>query len=179
MCSKWKSSNLKALFCANFSFKRGIWDPCLSCYCAKYYKADPQVEFYINQPEDDEGLVWRRKKEDDRFLVARNGDNIITPFQCDICWFRNICKQSPYINSQADKLLLAYIRRVNLDALWSRTPLTVSSSITGVHKIINTAHDFRFNPPLESLGPWPVEDTWGFRIAIAILKASRQPGRTS
>ena len=179
MCSKWHASTFKALFCSNFVFKRGIWEACRTCYCAKCYQADPNVHFHINKPEDDEGIVWKRKTDDDIFITARNGDNLITPFQCDQCWFRNLQKRSPNPKSQADTLLLAFIRRVNLDALWSRSPKTVSASITGIKKIIATSQDLNFNPPLESLGPWPVGDEWGFRLAITILKASQQPGRTS
>ena len=108
-------------------------------------------------------------------MTVRRGDNLITPFQCDLCWFRNLQKRSPKPNSKSDSLLLAYIRRANLDALWSRSPKTVSGSITGLKKIIATSRDLNFEPPLESLGPWLVGDEWGFRLAITILQASQQP----
>ena len=90
--------------------------PCLGCYCAACYKASDEIKFHIHKPKDDEGLVWKRRKDDLAFLTARNGDNIYTPFQCDLCWFRNIMQRLPYANSQADKRLLVYIRRVSLDA---------------------------------------------------------------
>ena len=67
---------------------------------------------------------------------------------------------------------------LNLDALWSRSPRTVSGSVSGIKKIVSTSQDLNFNPPLESLGPWSVNDEWGFRLAITILQASQQPGRT-
>lgn len=72
------------------------------------------------------------------FMHARRGDNLITPFQCDLCWFRNLQKRAPNPKSQSDSLLLAYIRRVNLDAFWSRSPKTVSGSLTGLKK--NLSH---------------------------------------
>ena len=112
-------------------------------------------------------------------MIARNGDYLITQFQCDDCWFRNLHKRSPNPLSQADDLLLALIRRVNLDALWSRTPKTVSTSVSGMKKILATSRHFNYQPPFESLGPWPIDDVWGFRLAITILQASQQPGRTS
>ena len=178
-CNKWHNNIFKAVFCSNFAFKRGIWGACGDCYSPKCYRADSNVHFHINKPEDDEGLVWKRKLDEDTFMTVRRGDNLITPFQCDLCWFRNLQKRSPKPNSKSDSLLLAYIRRANLDALWSRSPKTVSGSITGLKKIIATSRDLNFEPPLESLGPWLVGDEWGFRLAITILQASQQPGRTS
>ena len=124
-------------------------------------------------------MVWKRKKEDSSFLVVRNGDKIYTPFQCDLCWFRNLVQRFPNSTSQADILLLAYIRRVNLDALWSRTPGTISSCLWGARKILNASKELRFNPPFEPLGPWPVADNWGLRLAIFILKASQSPGKNN
>lgn len=32
-------------------------------------------------------------------------------------------------------------------------------------------------PPLEALGPWPVEDSFGMRIAISIVLASQGSGK--
>ena len=54
--------------------------------------------------------------------------------------------------------LMGYIRRANLDALWSRATGTITGSVAGLRKIIKTAKEFDMLPPLEPLGPWPVED---------------------
>lgn len=110
-------------------------------------------------------------------MVGRSGDFLFVPFQCDICCFRNLKHRSPIGGSQADDRLLAYIRRATLDAFWSRAPGTVAGSITGIRKILRYSNEFKINPPLEPLGPWPVEDTQGLSIAISILKASQEEGK--
>jgi hypothetical protein len=75
--------------------------------------------FYINEPEDEDGFVWTKKGDEKRFWVARNGDNLISHFQCDLCVFRNIHRLDP-LECHADELALCCLRRANLDSLWSR-----------------------------------------------------------
>ena len=178
ICGRWKK-DLKGIFCSNFNHSRGIWSPCRSVWCATCYVAEPSVKFHINAPDEDEGVVWKRKGESSKFLQARSGDFIFTPFQCDVCSFRNIQSRSPLPSSQADQRLLAYIRRANLDAIWSRTPGTISGSLVGIRKILKTAELLNMPSPLEDLGPWPVEDIHGLRLAIAILQASQEGGKNS
>ena len=80
--------------------------------------------FHIAQPENDEGGKWEKKRDEGRFLVARNGDMMSSPFQCDCCWFVNLSKREPNGASESDHRLLGYIRRVNLDMLWSSEATT-------------------------------------------------------
>ena len=40
------------------------------------------------------------------FVRARNGDHLMTPFQCDLCHFRNLKKQDPDYGQQQDLVLL-------------------------------------------------------------------------
>jgi hypothetical protein len=63
--------------------------------------------------------------EEGRFLSARDGDNLVTPFQCDHCHFMNLMGRKPLENLASDVRLLKCIWRVNLDAFWSREPRTV------------------------------------------------------
>ena len=177
-CGRWKK-DLKELFCSNFIYPRGIWSPCRSVWCASCYVADQNVKYHINAPEEDEGVVWKRKRDSTKFINARSGDFIFTPFQCDICSFRNIQKRSPSSSSQADQRLMAYIRRANLDAFWSRTSGTVSGSLVSIRNILKTSDTLNMPPPLEDLGPWPTEDVQGLRLAITILQASQEGERNS
>jgi len=73
------------------------------------------------------GALWISNSDENRFLYARSGDFLHYSFQCDLCWFRNIKFRSPSASSQSDQRLLKYIRRVNLDGMWSREPGTVRS----------------------------------------------------
>ena len=73
--------------------------------------------------------AWGRKKakHKNEFLYARDGDHLLTPFECDLCIFRKLRKDNPNPKSQADILLMATIRRANLDAFWSRAADTVNA----------------------------------------------------
>jgi len=72
------------------------------------------------EPEDEDGFVTLKSQDKLRFLVARKGDHLTCPFQCDLCHFRNIQKRNPIHNKVEDMRLLRCIRRANLDAMWSR-----------------------------------------------------------
>jgi len=59
---------------------------------------------------------WSKKGHRlDDYLKGREGDSLLIPFECDICVFRKLRKTEPTNKSPMDKLLLAAIRRMNLD----------------------------------------------------------------
>ena len=64
-------------------FYHGVW-------CGNCNSAYDDVKFHIAEPENDEGVVWKRKRDELRFNVGRDGDMLLSPFQCDLCWFRNL-----------------------------------------------------------------------------------------
>jgi hypothetical protein len=68
------------------------------------------------------------EEDDYRFEVARPGDHLLCPFQCELCLFRNIQGRLPLFGEGklSDVVLLRALRRANLDAFWSREPNTVS-----------------------------------------------------
>jgi hypothetical protein len=83
---------------------------------------------------DRERLVraWgSRHRPATEFCVGRNGDHLLVPFECDLCIFRKLRKHSPDVNREQDKLLLACIRRVTLDAFWSRASSMVNGNKIG------------------------------------------------
>jgi hypothetical protein len=86
--------------------------------------AKPDLVFQIATPENDEGVKWRKTKGEHRFLSARRGNMLRSPFQCDFCWFVNITKRCTNDIFEAEKRLLGYIQRVNLDMMWSYEPST-------------------------------------------------------
>ena len=135
------------------------------------------MEFRIARPENDEGSEWKKEKEEERFLCARKGDMLSAPFQCDFCWFVNLQQREANLASPADKLLMAYIRRVNLDIMWSREESTVASTLGQFCKGRDLSLELGLKPVEVPLGPWPVEDTQGFQIAIELLRASQRRGR--
>jgi hypothetical protein len=78
-----------------------------------------------------------------------------------------------------DVELLKYLRRVNLDAFWSREPSTVSHNLGKINRALQIAHELGMsNPPLPNLGPWKLEDEFGVEAAVIMVKHSMDPGVT-
>ena len=110
-------------------------------------------------------------------MVARDGDSWVAPFQCDHCWFVNLKRREPNLEVREDQRLLDYIRRVNLDILWSREGGTVGTNMRQYKKIVKFSEELGLPPYNFKMGPWPVQDNVGFQLAILILRASQEPGR--
>ena len=165
------------LFCANFGAIRGRWLVCRRSWCAKCYLAGKDCHFHIARPENDEGLKWERSVDKDRFLKARPGDMLCASFQCDRCWFVNLNKREPRAESLVDALLMPYIRRVNLDILWSRETSTVYNNYLVSVKKKNVSRDLGLPVQFEPRGPWPVDDEQGFQTAVEMVRQSRLAGK--
>ena len=110
-------------------------------------------------------------------MRARNGDWLIAPFQCDQCHFINIYNRVPLADSEHDKLILLFVRRANLDMFWSRTDLTVSSNLSSITEILKISRELNLPVPLSVLGPWPVKDISGMKLAIIELRKSQGNNR--
>ena len=117
-----------------------------------------------------------KKGEDCRFVEGIDGAFLLVPFQCDSCWFRALEKREPRIGSYQDNRILAYIRRVNLDLIWSRAPGTIASTRDNIKMMIKMWRELGITIDLPSLGPWPPEDRVGFRVAMAEVRYSQRPG---
>lgn len=121
--------------------------------------------------------MWRRGKDLNRFLTARPGDGWLAPFQCDHCWFININNRVPLEGCRIDTQLLGYIRRVNLDIMWSREPGTVKTNARQYVKLQRFSEELGMPVYPLTQGPWPVCDGIGFQLAIILLRASQEKGR--
>ena len=169
--------NPGCLLCGNYVHSRGPWGPCQQGWCGKCYTADTRVKFHVSLAENDEGNTWKRKGTQDDFLKAFNGAHLIQPFQCDLCWFRNLQKRDPQEDSYKDSTLMIYIRRVNLDIIWSRSKRT--SYMSEFRKGIKVCSELGLTPNHFPQGPWPVADEVGFQVAIEIVGASLLKGSTT
>ena len=98
-------------------------------------------------------------------------------FQCDRCWFVNLNKREPRAGSLVDALLMPYIRRVNLDILWSRETSTVYNNYLVSVKKKNVSLDLGLPVQFEPRGPWPVDDEQGFQTAVEMVRQSRLAGK--
>ena len=112
------------------------------------------------------------------FLVARDGDNLVTPFQCDYCHFENLMGREPIVDLASDVRLLKCIRRVNLDAFWSREPGTVRGVLDEAKRGLAIATSLGFAQSLfRPRGPFPPTDTMGMGVAVVIVQRSLAKGR--
>jgi hypothetical protein len=112
-----------------------------------------------------------------RFKIGRNGDNIMTPFQCDLCHFRNIKGREPNSIRLDDRKALKFIRRANLDGLWSREPSTVAGNLSQARRMERCGQDIGLGSVAPAMGPFPLEDTFGMQIACVLLRRSLDPGK--
>ena len=135
------------------------------------------VQFPVKRAENDEGIEWKRKKLNKQFLIGINGAHLMQPFQCDQCWFRNLQGRYPVYGSYKDTQLLAYIRRVNLDLIWSRAETT--SYMSPFRKALKVDQALGITPTHYPQGPWPLGDEVGFKVALEIVGVSLLPGTTS
>jgi hypothetical protein len=169
--------NEGGIFCANFWNERGPFARCKGAWCSDCYKPLGNKRFLIRTSVDDDGFKIERAGDDIRFLQARAGDNLLTPFQCDLCHFRNIMKRDPVKDHWADREILEYVRRANLDAFWARESNTVNNNLRDAvrmeGKVASRLGIPSITPPM---GPFPVEDKFGMAAAIATLDRSLDPG---
>lgn len=121
-------------------------------------------------------LAWIKKGEDNRFLEGIDGAFLVVPFQCDVCWFRVLEDREPRVGSYQDNRILGYIRRVNLDLIWSRAPGTIASIRDNIKMMIKMWRELGVSIDLPSIGPWPAHDKVGFRVALAEVRYSQRPG---
>lgn len=168
---------MTGLFCANFATCRPPWKACNAVWCGSCYVPDPHDRAYHHTPTDEDGFDWRPPSDMLRHRQGRDGAHLLCPFQCDACWFRNLQHRDPIANNDRDALLLCYIRRANLDALWGREPHTVDSTLRTARHLIRLWKQVGLEPDFPALGPYPVGDSVGFRVAIGMLLKSLEPGR--
>jgi hypothetical protein len=137
--------------------------------CARCYQDCGSAGFPVNRAFNDESEYYRRRREDDtKYMVARNGDWCIAPFQCVSCWFLNIHSRRP-----------RKIRRVNLDMFWSWESSTVLGTTSRLKGIIKGSTTKGRPVPLEPFPPWPLEDSAGMGIPLLMLEKSIEPGKNS
>ena len=91
---------------------------------------------------------WKPKSSDQgRYRHARNGDDLMVAFEYDFCVFSKVYERPPDLTSPTDKFGMACIRRVTLDAFWSRSRATVASSASRFREIIRNSALLGFEPP--------------------------------
>lgn len=96
---------MSSLFCANFAHSRECWPTCNQVWCGECYSLHPLDRFSRHVPADESGFDWRPQEDLLHYTHGRNGDNLVTPFQCNLCIFRNLQCRNPLPGLQDDLLL--------------------------------------------------------------------------
>jgi len=129
-------------------------------------------------PKDADGEIMVEEKDKMRYLEARDGDHLVTPFQCELCHVQNILGRDPQLNLASDVRLVKLIWRASLDAFWCSEPKTVEGTLREARRGLRIASSLGFRDKLfAQLGPFPVEDTFGMRAAVVMLEVSLNPGK--
>ena len=69
---------------------------CRSCWCAECFVPLGKTKYPIKKTLDEEGNVIEREEDKGRFLVGRDGDHLMNPFQCENCQFQTCKAETPF-----------------------------------------------------------------------------------
>jgi hypothetical protein len=122
--------------------------------------------------------AWGKRASND-FLVARDGDHLLVPFECDLCIFRKPQGCNPILTNPQESLLTACIRRANLDSFWSRAKAKVGGNRDKVAFGIKMSGLVGLLGPYESDRPLPETDHCSYKVAIEMLLHSGRGGTSS
>jgi hypothetical protein len=164
------------LFCANFYSKRGPFAPSELAWCGPCYRPSGRLHFPIKVQLDDDGEEIRDPSKLTRFREGQAGDHLMTPFQCDLCHFRTVMWRNPVLSCATDDTILDYIRRANLDAMWCWAKSTVLANLRSAKRMESMADRLGMPSMTPPMGPFPLEDTFGMKAAIAVLDRSLDKG---
>ena len=131
----------------------------------------------------DDSLVDENYLEDEdkgRFQEARDGDHLMSPFQCDECHLYNMVGRRAIKGYAPDDLVLLCIRRATLDAFWSRERSTVAANLKEVRKYIDNLRLMGLETiAFPAKGPHARSDSWGMAVACGLLLRSKDKGRNA
>jgi hypothetical protein len=142
--------------CANFSARQGTFAPCNSCWCGPCYQPLGVKEHPIHLEVDEDGDLLEDANDAERFLVARAGDHLMIPFQCEVCHFRKVMQGVPAKSLPRDQEILEIMRRANIDAFWSPESSTVRSDLGEAMRPEITAFPLGMPSMTPPMGPWPL-----------------------
>ena len=135
------------------------------------------------EEEDKDRILsgWKPRKSDvGRFAAGRNGDDLLVPFECDYCVFGKLFGRDPDVTQNPkDLFALGCIRRVILDAFWSRARSTVAANTAKVREGLALSLGMGMRGPYENPGPLPRFDHCGYEVAVQMVASSLEKGRYS
>ena len=94
----------------------------------------------------------------------------MAPYQCEKCWFVNLCGRCPDLGSLEYIQTLAVQCRANLDIFWNCGNSTVHGSLGYAKDLASRASESVRVVPLPSITVWPVGDEVVMGVAIHMLE---------
>ena len=126
---------------------------------------------------DDDGVVWEgQAARAARLNFGVEGVHAVLPFQCEICWFRNLEGKDPSLSQHS--VYLKCLRRANLDAMNAKARATVAHHVGFIKEAVRNAESIGRTPFFKDRGPFPLGDSVGMGLAVdLLLKSIRSTGR--
>lgn len=157
---------------------RGLFNPCEAAWCGPCFVELGTKNFPVRCLIDEDGEDLGNHLDERRFKEGRAGDHLMTPYQCELCHFRNIYLRNPSERSSIDQEALEFFRRASLDAFWSRAPSTVRGNLNEGKRNHRFAERMGAGCLVPEMGPFPLRDSMGMMSAAAILDRSLDPGKS-
>ena len=175
---------MSGVICANFGCRENRGKICNGAWHAKCYTQHKDDKFPVLKAADlDECLMDESTMVDEdprRFKEARDGDHLVTPFQCNDCHFFNVKGRLPEEGNQRDELAMLCIQRAILDSFWARERSTVRSNRYDGLKFLANQEKVDFGTDsLPRRGPHPTSDDWGMAVAASMMMRSLDPGKNA
>ena len=135
------------------------------------------MKFPTAEIKDTEGNTWHQEEGRLRRLnQGVEGAHLCTPFQCELCWFRNLTGKDP--TPGVHDMAIRCLRRCNLDNFAGRAPSTIRGHKLEIFTLLKNCESVGMPLPLQPLGPMPVGDAVGMGIALGMqLKSITAKGR--
>jgi hypothetical protein len=160
--------------------QQAYFPPCFGVWCGSCYSIEDEA--LLPLPSLSGGINTdniRNDQQETPYRTARNGDHLMTMFQCEACHFANIQGREPRSESETDRMLLRCIRRATLDAFWGAAPThdSVEENRQAFELYLETVREF--GAPLPLPPPFPLEDGTGMAVAAAIVAHLADSSRES
>ena len=119
---------------------------------------------------DEDGNPWHNDAK--RFKELNEGVSGVhccLPFQCEVCWIRNLEGRNP---TRDDEAYIQSLRRANLDAMVGKSKDTIAGHKRRTGRMVTNSERINKTPGLQSRGPFEIGDFVGMSLAVDILQES-------
>lgn len=103
--------------------------------------------------------------------------SLMVQFECNDCVFRKDRKRHPFKDDHQDALTKACIRRILLDAFWSRASTTVTGHANKIDLGIKLCDELGIELPYQNSGPLPENDHCGYAVALQMVLQWKASGK--